>query len=159
MWWSPFQVCWTKYGSFPFRGKHCHEMALRILLANLESHANRYKRHIVPMLSVSVDFYVRVFIRVYTSAQACKWSATKLTYMYQCTGCESFHLQPMARATQKDGQANPRFMPGVAPTVCGKCDQCGWDFNFGGPFWAEKLHDETWVKVRVIAHPCRAAQI
>jgi len=61
------QVCWTKYGSFPFRGKHCHEMALRILLANLESHANRYKRHIVPMLSVSVDFYIRVFIRVYTS--------------------------------------------------------------------------------------------
>ena len=32
-----------KYGSFPLRAKYCHEMALRILLANIESHANRYK--------------------------------------------------------------------------------------------------------------------
>jgi len=81
-------------------------------------------------------------------SQACKWSATKLTYMYQCTGCDSFHLQPMARMSQRDGQPNPRFMPGKAPTVSGQCDQCGWDFNFGGPFWNEKLHDDEWVKVR-----------
>lgn len=32
-----------KYGSFPLRAKYCHEMALRILLANIESHANRHK--------------------------------------------------------------------------------------------------------------------
>lgn len=32
----------------------------------MQSHANRYKRHIVPVLSLSVDFYVRVFVRIYT---------------------------------------------------------------------------------------------
>lgn len=42
-------------------------MALRILLASLEQHAARYKRHIVPVLSLSIDFYIRVFVRVYTS--------------------------------------------------------------------------------------------
>lgn len=46
---------------------YCHEMALRILLASLEQHAARYKRYIVPVLSLSIDFYVRVFVRVYTS--------------------------------------------------------------------------------------------
>lgn len=28
--------CVTRYGSYPLRGKYCHEMALRILLACIE---------------------------------------------------------------------------------------------------------------------------
>ncbi|KAG2297144.1 hypothetical protein Bca52824_043813 [Brassica carinata] len=31
------EVCYSKYGSYPLRGKYCHEMALRILLASIES--------------------------------------------------------------------------------------------------------------------------
>ena len=46
--------------------------ALRIVLSSLESHANRYHRYIVPLLSCSVDFYIRLFVRVYTSAQEMK---------------------------------------------------------------------------------------
>ena len=53
--------------AFPSRRPYCHEMALRILLASLEQHAARYKRYIVPVLSLSIDFYIRVFVRVYTS--------------------------------------------------------------------------------------------
>ncbi|XP_022880647.1 probable tRNA (guanine(26)-N(2))-dimethyltransferase 2 [Olea europaea var. sylvestris] len=30
------EVCYSKYGSYPLRGKYCHEMALRILLACIE---------------------------------------------------------------------------------------------------------------------------
>jgi tRNA (guanine26-N2/guanine27-N2)-dimethyltransferase len=37
------EVCFHKYGSFPLRSKCCHESALRILLASIEMHANRYK--------------------------------------------------------------------------------------------------------------------
>lgn len=54
------EACWAKYGAYPLHRPFCHEMALRILLASIESHANRYKRHIVPVLSLSIDFYVRV---------------------------------------------------------------------------------------------------
>ena len=43
------EACWGKYGSYPLHRSYCHEMALRILLASIESHANRYKRHIVPV--------------------------------------------------------------------------------------------------------------
>ncbi|NP_001142112.1 Probable tRNA (guanine(26)-N(2))-dimethyltransferase 2-like isoform 1 [Zea mays] len=56
------EVCFSKYGSYPLRGKHCHEMALRILLACIESHAIRHKRYIVPIISVHMDFYIRVFL-------------------------------------------------------------------------------------------------
>jgi hypothetical protein len=45
------------------------------------------------MLSLSVDFYVRVFVRVFTSAAVVKDSATKLAYLYQSQGCDSFYMQ------------------------------------------------------------------
>ena len=43
------EACWSKYGCYPLHRPYCHEMALRILLASLEAHANRHKRHIVPV--------------------------------------------------------------------------------------------------------------
>lgn len=64
------EVCFSKYGSYPLRGKHCHEMALRILLACIESHAIRHKRHIVPIISIHMDFYIRVFVRIFTLSPA-----------------------------------------------------------------------------------------
>ena len=36
----------------------------RILLQCLEAHATRYGRYIQPLLSLSIDFYARVFVRV-----------------------------------------------------------------------------------------------
>ncbi|XP_042501685.1 probable tRNA (guanine(26)-N(2))-dimethyltransferase 2 isoform X3 [Macadamia integrifolia] len=36
------EVCYSKYGSYPLRGKYCHEMALRILLACIENKSVRY---------------------------------------------------------------------------------------------------------------------
>lgn len=53
----------------------------------------RHKKYIVPVLSLSIDFYVRVFVRVYTSAQVSKRSASKLAYVWQSQGCDSFYLQ------------------------------------------------------------------
>lgn len=49
------------------------------------------------VLSVSIDFYVRVFVRVYTSPQETKNSPTKLAYVYQSKGCDSFFLQRVGR--------------------------------------------------------------
>eukprot|EP00965_Chrysotila_dentata_P175691 5800012-Pleurochrysis_carterae.AAC.2 len=65
------EACAAKYGSFPIKGKYCHESALRVLLACIDTHANRYGRYITPLLSVYINFYVRVFVRVRsTRAQA-----------------------------------------------------------------------------------------
>ncbi|GJN08310.1 hypothetical protein PR202_ga26216 [Eleusine coracana subsp. coracana] len=111
------EVCYSKYGSYPVKGKYCHEMALRILLASIESHANRYKRYIVPVLSVFMDFYVRVFVRVFTSANEIKNTPLKLSYVYQCVGCDSFHLQCLGRTVTKVKnhpiKEQPRDSPGT----------------------------------------------
>lgn len=137
------EVCYSKYGSYPLRGKYCHEMALRILLACIESHANRYKRYIVPVLSVQMDFYVRVFVRIYTSASSMKNTPLKLSYVYQCTGCDSFHLQPVGRTVPKNNSV--RYLPGFGPVVPQECSDCGKKYNMGGPIWSAPIHDQDWV--------------
>ncbi|GER49286.1 tRNA (guanine(26)-N(2))-dimethyltransferase [Striga asiatica] len=139
------EVCYSKYGSYPLRGKYCHEMALRILLACIESHANRYKRYIVPVLSVQIDFYVRVFVRIYTSAGAMKNTPLKLSYVYQCTGCDSFHLQPIGRTVSKNNSTSARYLPGFGPVVTQECTDCGKKYNMGGPIWSAPIHDQEWV--------------
>lgn len=137
------EVCYSKYGSYPLRGKYCHEMALRILLACIESHANRYKRYIVPVLSVRMDFYVRVFVRIFTSASAMKNTPLKLSYVYQCVGCDSFHLQCLARTVTKKNSV--RFLPGFGPVVPQECSDCGKKYNVGGPIWSAPIHNQDWV--------------
>ncbi|XP_059639754.1 tRNA (guanine(26)-N(2))-dimethyltransferase 1 isoform X3 [Cornus florida] len=137
------EVCYSKYGSYPLKGKYCHEMALRILLACIESHANRYKRYIVPVLSVQMDFYVRVFVRIYTSASAMKNTPLKLSYVYQCNGCDSFHLQSIGRTVSKNNSI--RYLPGYGPVVPQECRDCGKKYNMGGPIWSAAIHDQEWV--------------
>ncbi|KAE8709312.1 putative tRNA (guanine(26)-N(2))-dimethyltransferase 1 [Hibiscus syriacus] len=134
------EACYSKYGSYPLRGKYFHEMALRILIACIESYANRYKRYIVPLLSVQMDFYVRVFVCVYS---AMKNTPLKLSYVYQCTGCDSFHLQPIGRTVSKN--TSVRCLPGLAPVVPQECSDCGKKFNMGGPIWSAPIHDQEWV--------------
>lgn len=49
------------------------------------------------VLSLSIDFYVRIFVRVYTSPEVVKESATKQMYLWQSSGCDSFYTQRIAR--------------------------------------------------------------
>uniref|UniRef100_N1QRV3 Putative N(2),N(2)-dimethylguanosine tRNA methyltransferase 1 n=1 Tax=Aegilops tauschii TaxID=37682 RepID=N1QRV3_AEGTA len=72
-----------RYGSYPVRGKYRHEMALRILLACMESHAIRHKRYIVPVISVHMDFYIRVFVRIFTLSPASASPWIRGIFLYQ----------------------------------------------------------------------------
>ncbi|KAF6262188.1 N2,N2-dimethylguanosine tRNA methyltransferase-domain-containing protein [Scenedesmus sp. NREL 46B-D3] len=138
------EVCWTKYGSYPIHRPYCHEAAVRILLSCLESHANRYKRYIVPLLSVHMDFYIRVFVRVFTSAAEIKCSASKQAYVWQSQGCDSWWLQPVGQQQQKGNSV--KHMPAHGPAVPqNRCPESGAAFLMGGPIWARPLHDQVWV--------------
>lgn len=56
-------------------GTHSPCQALRIVLHSLDLRANCYQRFVVPLLSISADFYVRVFVRVFTGQAKVKASA------------------------------------------------------------------------------------
>ncbi|XP_027489047.1 tRNA (guanine(26)-N(2))-dimethyltransferase, partial [Corapipo altera] len=70
------ETCYGKYGAVSLKGKFCHEMALRIVLHSLDLRANCYQRFVEPLLSLSADFYVRVFVRVFTGQAKVKASAS-----------------------------------------------------------------------------------
>ena len=121
------ETCFAKYGAISLHAKYCHEMALRILLHSIESRANCYKRYIVPMVSLSIDFYIRVFVRVFTSPNQVRQSASKRAFVYHCNGCEAFHLQPIGKKIETT--KGVKFSAASGPTVGSNCDNCGRSYQ------------------------------
>lgn len=134
------ETCYYKYGAISIKSKSCHEIALRILLQCIASYAGRYGRYIVPLLSVSVDFYIRVFVKVFTSHDKCKENSSKIGMLYQCTGCESIDLQPLVERRPTGNYKLPS-----APVVDQLCKHCKHRRHMGGPIWLGPLHDQAFV--------------
>lgn len=63
---------YSNYGGVSVNTSWSHEAALRLVLGSLSSAAARYGRYITPLVSFSIDFYVRLFVRVDTRAQEVK---------------------------------------------------------------------------------------
>uniref|UniRef100_A0A182P4Q4 tRNA (guanine(26)-N(2))-dimethyltransferase n=1 Tax=Anopheles epiroticus TaxID=199890 RepID=A0A182P4Q4_9DIPT len=142
------EACYVKYGSVPLKTKACHEMALRILLRCIETTATRYGRYMKPLLSISADFYIRVFVRIYTGQYACKKSSSKQSMVFQCTGCEALTLQPLGILKPNPTEANPqqiKFGIPTGPFVGSRCEHCNHQHHMGGPIWSAPLHDEEFL--------------
>ncbi|XP_069692231.1 tRNA (guanine(26)-N(2))-dimethyltransferase [Periplaneta americana] len=140
------ETCYSKYGAISLHIKSCHEMALRIVLQCLESHANRYGRYIVPLLSISADFYVRVFVRMFTSPAMCKRTTSKLAFVFQCKGCKTLTLQPLGVSHQYGDKPHQfKFTLPHGPPVGTTCEHCDHRHHIGGPIWSGPLHDDMFV--------------
>ncbi|XP_017261410.1 tRNA (guanine(26)-N(2))-dimethyltransferase [Kryptolebias marmoratus] len=138
------ETCYGKYGSVSIKAKYCHEMALRIILHSLDQRASVYQRYIQPLLSISADFYIRVFVRVFTGQATVKNSASKQALVYNCVGCGSFHLQRMGRRIINGKQM--KYSAATGPPVGPECEHCGQRHQLGGPIWAEPIHDLGFVQ-------------
>nr|XP_008542085.1 PREDICTED: tRNA (guanine(26)-N(2))-dimethyltransferase isoform X1 [Equus przewalskii] len=143
------ETCYSKYGAMAVKSRACHEMALRIVLHSLDLRANCYQRFVVPVLSVSADFYVRVFVRVFTGQAKVKASASKQALVFQCVGCGAFHLQHLSKASGAPG-GRVKFSAACGPPVGPECEHCGQRHQLSGPLWAEPIHDLDFVG-RVLA--------
>jgi len=84
--------CFYKYGASPLGKNYCHEMALRIVLYMINTMANKHGKQIEPMMSLTVDFYIRLFIRVKEAPKECHKSISRYSSVHQCLQCESFYL-------------------------------------------------------------------
>ena len=137
------EACFTKYGSYSLHKDYHHEQALRILLACISTHAARQEHVIEPVLSLSIDFYIRVCVRVRTSANDSKLAASKLSYVWQSTGCPSWWMQPVG--TYEAGKQS-KFRVGKGPAVPPSCPISGGKFHMGGPIWNQPTFCPTAVK-------------
>ncbi|KAF2363069.1 tRNA methyltransferase Trm1 [Trinorchestia longiramus] len=136
-------TCHAKYGATSFKTKGCHEVALRIALQCLESHANRYGRYIEPLLSLSADFYIRLAVRVRSSALKVKESYAKVGMMYRCVGCDVITTSPLGNIIVDGRSVKHRLTR--APPVQDLCEHCDSKHEIGGPIWLGPLHNQSFL--------------
>jgi tRNA (guanine26-N2/guanine27-N2)-dimethyltransferase len=134
------ETCRAKYGAVSLRAPFCHEMALRILLQSIASHAAQYQRYIEPLLSLSVDFYVRVFVRLRTGQSRVKDLATQLSNVHHCRQCGAFTLQPLMTKNRHV------YVVGSGPPVGPQCDICTGRNVTAGPIWSAPIHNKNFVQ-------------
>lgn len=142
------EKCFALYGGTPLRGPHSHEAGLRIVLHGLSSAAARHELAIEPLLSLSIDFYCRVFVRVTRSAAAVKFLAGKTMTVAACdAGCGTLTPQPLARSRVAVGKRGGEVYKHVFAQVSSdsKCAHCGGVLHVGGPMYAGPIHSASFV--------------
>ncbi|CUM63604.1 uncharacterized protein PRCAT00001185001 [Priceomyces carsonii] len=139
------EKCFALYGGNNFGntfmgGEANHEVGLRLILNMIASTAAKYKKTIEPLLSLSIDFYFRLIIRVKTSPLEVKKLASKTMISYHCIGCGQKLIQPLGRINGKKFQT-----PKLVSNISGQCGFCESNFNIGGPMWLGNLHDKDFI--------------
>ncbi|WFD41629.1 methylamine--glutamate N-methyltransferase [Malassezia psittaci] len=141
------EKCWSLYGGVSVKAEYSHEVALRLVLHAIATAAGKYGRYIQPMLSLSIDFYLRVFVRVWTRPETVKLNASKTGLVYTCSKCSDFHIQPMGRATTsanvKTNSPITKFGSASGPPTDARCGECGGSFHVGGPMWFGAIQDPS----------------
>ncbi|KAJ7109415.1 tRNA methyltransferase [Mycena epipterygia] len=148
------EKCFSNYGGVPLKAEYSHEAALRLVLHSVSSSAARYGRYIQPLLSLSIDFYVRLFIRIRSSPLEVKKAVTKTSTYWVCTSCQSSYGQPLGRVTEKvhpSGAVNYNFKLQTGPPVMDKCPECDGVLHMAGPMWSAPIHDREFVG-KVLEH-------
>ncbi|KDE07200.1 hypothetical protein MVLG_02600 [Microbotryum lychnidis-dioicae p1A1 Lamole] len=155
------EKAFTHYGGVCVNTEYSHEVALRLVLHSIATTAARYGRYIEPLLSLSIDFYVRLFIRVDTGPKEVKALPSKTSLLYYCHHCQTPHFQPMGRTAEKIGKSGAtnttyHAASGPPPGVGETCGQCGGRFSIGGPMWSASIHSQSFITAmlgQLEAHP------
>ncbi|KAJ4487917.1 N2 N2-dimethylguanosine tRNA methyltransferase [Lentinula aciculospora] len=148
------EKCFSNYGGLPLKAEYSHEAALRLVLHAASTSASRYGRYIEPLLSLSIDFYVRLFVRVNSSPLQVKKALTKTSSFFVCTSCQSFYEQPLGRVVEKQGAGetvNTIYKTQPGPSVGSKCPECESSLHIAGPMWSGPIHDTDFVS-QVLQH-------
>lgn len=138
------------YGGVPLKGAHSHEAGLRLIIHGIATSAAKYGLAIEPLLSLSIDFYARVFVRVHKSPAEVKFMSGNTMLVYNCdNGCGAWTTQPLTHTRQKIGRTgDPFYHFGLAqgPVAGPHCEHCGFKTHVAGPMWAGPLHNPHFIQ-------------
>ena len=140
----------ANYGGMPVKGPHSHEGGIRLLLNAIATSAARYGLAIEPLLSLSIDFYIRVFVKIRKSAQEVKFLAGKTMIVYGCdSGCGAWTTQPLARIKENINKIGTSYFGhslAQAPSTNIACEHCGSKSHLHGPMWAGPIHNPYFIQ-------------
>jgi tRNA (guanine26-N2/guanine27-N2)-dimethyltransferase len=138
------------YGGISLKGAHSHEGGLRLILHAIATSAAKYGIAIEPLLSLSIDFYARLFIRIHKHQKDVKVLAGTTMLVYSCDhGCGAWTTQLLARnqaKVDKNGDAFFKHGFAQAPNVAPNCEHCNSKTHLGGPMWAGPLHNPYFIQ-------------
>ncbi|KAM0328126.1 hypothetical protein ACHAQA_005530 [Verticillium albo-atrum] len=137
------------YGAVPIKGMHSHEAGLRLILHTLSSTAARHGLHIEPLLSLSIDFYCRLWVRVKKNANAVSYLGGKTMVTYQCSGCTAWETQYMVRTKPEPKKKGGHFLKhslSKGPPTDEKCRHCGSAQHIAGPMYGGPIHNPEFVQ-------------
>ncbi|KAK0508482.1 hypothetical protein JMJ35_008758 [Cladonia borealis] len=141
---------YSLYGGLPLKGAHAHEGGLRLILHAIATSAARYGIAIEPLLSLSIDFYIRVFVRIHRSPANVKFLASKTMMVYNCdVGCGAWSVQHFARLKEKKAKNGDIFYThtsALAPSANMLCEHCGFKTHQAGPMWGGPLHNPHFIQ-------------
>ncbi|PNS20753.1 N2,N2-dimethylguanosine tRNA methyltransferase [Sphaceloma murrayae] len=144
---------YSLYGGIPVKGFHAHEAGLRLILHAIATAAAKHGFAIEPVLSLSIDFYARVFVRVRHSPNDVKYLASKTMVVHSCDiGCGAWSTQVLARTSLQKGKKGGEFVkyhPALA-TAERVCEHCQTKTHLAGPMWAGPLHN-PWFIGRILS--------
>ncbi|EGV60217.1 TRM-domain-containing protein [Yamadazyma tenuis ATCC 10573] len=143
------EKCYALYGGHNFGNtligsESNHEVGIRLILQSIASTAAKYKKTIEPLLSLSIDYYFRVFVKVKTSAFDVKELASNTMLTYHCTGCGDKHNQHMGRRVKTE--KSYKYQTPKLVNVGSRCPYCESTYNLAGPMYGGRIHNREFVK-------------
>ena len=140
----------SQYGGLPVKGAFSHEAGLRIILHAIATAAARYGIAIEPLLSLSVDFYARLFVRVRKSPAEVKLLASKTMMVYNCDhGCNAWKTQHLTRSKPFENAKGETLYKHSLSTVSANgpsCEHCGFRTHVAGPMWGGPIHNPAFIQ-------------
>lgn len=145
------EKAFSLYGGTPVKGQHSHEGGLRLILHSIASTAARYGLAMEPLLSLSIDFYARVFVKIYKSPTDVKFFSGRTMLVYNCDqGCGAWTTQMIGRnkvvTAKKGGHFMWKHTFGLGPSAPEHCAHCGTKTHIGGPMYAGPLHSPEFIQ-------------
>lgn len=85
-------LCFSKYGSAPLSEPYILENVTRMLLYTINTLATRQGKTIEPLLALTTDNFIRIFVKVSKSQANCLLAISNYSLIYQCTTCHAHWL-------------------------------------------------------------------
>ncbi len=124
------RACIRRYGSEPFKGEYCHEVAVRILISHAIQVAAKYDYALHPVISYYMEHHVRVYFRGKLGAGKADEKMREIGYLIHCDRC--LHRELV------------KGFP--VPKLTGRCPQCGGGVKIAGPLWCGPIEDEEFLR-------------
>jgi tRNA (guanine26-N2/guanine27-N2)-dimethyltransferase len=123
------QTCIKRYAAVPLKTDYAHELAVRILLGCAVREAAPLNIGLVPLLSFSIDHYVRLYCLAQEGDKDTWKAVSQLGFIIHCNQC-----------------GERLIVKGLIPHAL-SCNQCKAEkAQVIGPLWIGKLGDEKFIK-------------